>query len=96
MDIACCHPSLINYDSCYLALQAERHVATIRLDESNTVERLRDKLADVLALGYHDSGFPIVRPERHGSGYRMVGYIGVNELEHALCASFSAFCRVCG
>ncbi|KAH7097978.1 chloride channel [Auriculariales sp. MPI-PUGE-AT-0066] len=61
---------------------AERHVAVIRLDEDNTVEHLRDKLRDLLALGDHDTGFPIVRRDR--TGLRMVGYIGVNELEHAL------------
>ena len=33
-----------------------------------------------------DGGFPILRHDEEGS--RMVGYIGANELEHALSGSF--------
>lgn len=46
------------------------------------MKSLRDKLQDSLRKGYADSGFPIVR--RENDGLRAVGYIGVNELEHAL------------
>jgi chloride channel 3/4/5 len=31
-----------------------------------------------------DGGFPILRNEPDGDGYRMIGYIGASELEHAL------------
>lgn len=54
----------------------------IRLDDSNTVKSLRDKLRDALSAGYADSGFPILRSDTEGM--RTAGYIGINELEHAL------------
>lgn len=60
----------------------DRNVGLICLDERNTVKELRDKLQSSLRSGYADSGFPIVR--REAGGLRVVGYIGVNELEHAL------------
>lgn len=53
-------------------------------EEHNTVRALRDKLQKMLSAGYADSGFPILRYSQGGK--RMVGYIGVNELEHALGA----------
>ena len=34
--------------------------------------------------GADDSGFPILRRDMNDDGMRMVGYIGSNELEHAL------------
>jgi len=34
--------------------------------------------------GADDSGFPIVRSDANDDGFRLVGYIGFNELEHAL------------
>jgi hypothetical protein len=34
-----------------------------------------------------DDGFPILRRDVNDEGMRMVGYIGVNELEHALSLS---------
>lgn len=60
----------------------DRNVGLICVDERNTVRTLRDKLQTSLQNGYADSGFPIVRHEN--SGMRVVGYIGFNELEHAL------------
>lgn len=54
----------------------------IRVKEENTVKSLRDKLQALIISGNHDSGFPIVRED--DVGLRMVGYIGANELEHAL------------
>lgn len=63
-------------------MQMDKDVATIRLDEVNTVRTLRDKLQESLAKGYAGSGLPIVR--RDVGGMKMVGYIGMNELEHAL------------
>lgn len=60
----------------------DRNVGVIRLDEPNTVKNLRDKLKEAFVAGYADSGFPIVRPDYQG--LRVAGYIGFNELEHAL------------
>lgn len=62
--------------------QTDREAAAIRLDESNTVMSLRDQLLALIKSGNADSGFPILRED--GDGQRMVGYIGANELEHAL------------
>ena len=56
----------------------------IRLERPNTVESLRDQLQSLLNAGHDDSGFPILRPNSDGDGTRMIGYIGANELEHAL------------
>ena len=60
----------------------DKNVDVIRLDESNSVKHLRDKLLKALAAGYSDGGFPILRPNYQGM--RVAGYIGFNELEHAL------------
>ncbi|GJF00679.1 chloride channel [Phanerochaete sordida] len=60
----------------------DRDVEVIRLDHDNNVKSLRDKLQTLILSGRHDSGLPIVRDDDHGS--RLVGYIGANELEHAL------------
>ncbi|KAI0358560.1 hypothetical protein OH77DRAFT_1494220 [Trametes cingulata] len=60
----------------------DRDVDVIRVDRENTVKSLRDQLQDLVESGNSDSGFPILRPD--GEGMRMVGYIGANELEHAL------------
>ncbi|KAI0709544.1 chloride channel [Cerioporus squamosus] len=60
----------------------DRDVEVIRVDRTNTVKSLRDKLQELVNSGNSDSGFPILRPD--DEGLRMVGYIGANELEHAL------------
>jgi len=60
----------------------DRDVDVIRVDRENTVKSLRDQLQGLLATGNADSGFPILRSD--DGGLRMVGYIGANELEHAL------------
>ncbi|KAI0310925.1 chloride channel [Amylostereum chailletii] len=60
----------------------DRDVDVIRLDTLNTVRSLRDQLLDLVTLGDSDAGFPILR--RDGARQRMVGFIGGNELEHAL------------
>ena len=62
--------------------QTDRDVHVVRVEDANTVKTLRDKLQALLDAGRHDSGFPIVRED--DGGPRMVGYIGANELEHAL------------
>ncbi|KAL1701528.1 chloride channel [Schizophyllum commune] len=61
-----------------------RDVPAIKLDEKQTVESLRDMLVEASASGDGDGGFPILRRDAEMDGYRMVGYIGANELEHAL------------
>ncbi|KZT28972.1 hypothetical protein NEOLEDRAFT_1154061 [Neolentinus lepideus HHB14362 ss-1] len=63
----------------------DRDVDIIRADRQNTVESLRDKLQDLLSIGYDDGGFPILRKvDSESDGLRMIGWIGANELEHAL------------
>ncbi|KAJ7072261.1 chloride channel [Mycena amicta] len=64
-----------------------RDVEVIRLDHTNTVRSLIEQLQTLLGAGNDDSGFPILRKDgRDGreENLRMVGYIGANELEHAL------------
>ncbi|KAK2463234.1 hypothetical protein APHAL10511_004889 [Amanita phalloides] len=62
-----------------------RDVEVIRLDKTNTVRSLRDQLLKLMAAGHDDGGFPILRnaADDHDS-MRLIGYIGTNELEHAL------------
>lgn len=43
---------------------------------------LRDKLQAAMIGGYGDSGFPIL--QRNPEGAKVLGYVGVSELEHAL------------
>ncbi|KAG6911122.1 hypothetical protein DXG01_003862 [Tephrocybe rancida] len=62
-----------------------RDVEVIRLDRTNTVGTLRDQLVALMQSGNDDSGFPILRRDTDNDGFRMVGYIGASELEHALC-----------
>ena len=64
----------------------QRDVSVIRVDEKNTVSSLRTRLLDLTSSGSDDSGFPILQNDVSDSGLRMVGYIGSNELEHALCS----------
>jgi chloride channel 3/4/5 len=59
-------------------------VDTIKLEERNTMESLRDKLLTLNMSGNDDGGFPILRTDANHDGTRMVGYIGASELEHAL------------
>ncbi|KAK7057143.1 chloride channel protein [Favolaschia claudopus] len=61
-----------------------RDVEVIRLSDRNTVRSLIDQLQALYAIGNHDGGFPILRKDSDSDNYRMVGYIGANELEHAL------------
>ncbi|KAI0301011.1 chloride channel [Multifurca ochricompacta] len=60
----------------------DRDVDVIHIERSNTVCTLRDQLARLVAAGYADTGFPILKGENGSS--RMVGFIGGSELEHAL------------
>lgn len=60
-----------------------RDAEVIRLDRKNTVESLTAQLISLTSSGADDSGFPILR-NKDDEGFQMVGYIGANELEHAL------------
>lgn len=66
--------------------QMDRDVEVINVAHLNTVRTLRDQLARVDAAGYADTGFPIIRTDEDGRA-QMLGFIGGNELEHALSAS---------
>lgn len=67
-------------------------VEYIVLDHENTVESLLEKLQRLsLGLGYTDGGFPLVVKDsssqivaNHQRGWRLVGYIAAQELEHGL------------
>jgi len=65
-------------------VQTVKDADTIRLNQTNTVKSLLDQLQSLLNAGHDDSGFPILRENGGHGGMRMVGYIGTNELEHAL------------
>ena len=65
--------------------QTDRSVNFIDVDEENTVRTLRDKLQSI-SVRHIDGGLPVLR-RNHGK-LRMVGYIGLNELEHALSKAF--------
>jgi chloride channel 3/4/5 len=68
----------------------DRDVEVIRLDKENTVRSLRDQLLRLTTSGQDDSGFPILRKEPEtAEGMRLVGFIGANELEHALSESIA-------
>jgi chloride channel 3/4/5 len=60
----------------------------IDIGHSNTVRTLRDQLAKLVRAGYVDTGFPILSTDADGKS-RMLGFIGGNELEHALSTSSS-------
>ncbi|KIO28067.1 hypothetical protein M407DRAFT_72341, partial [Tulasnella calospora MUT 4182] len=57
---------------------ADKSVAVIHSDQENTVKTLRDKLQAAMSTGMVE-GFPLITSDR-----KLLGYIGTNELEHAL------------
>ena len=71
----------------------DRDVEVIDVAHSNTVRTLRDQLARVDAAGYADTGFPIIRTDENRRA-QMLGFIGGNELEHALSAPTRPSIRV--
>ena len=64
--------------------QVQRDVPVIRVDVKNTVSSLRTRFMGFTSSGSDDSGFPILHVD--DNGLRMLGYIGSNELDHALCS----------
>lgn len=66
------------------ATQISRDVEVIKLHQKNTVKSLGDQLMNLASSEADDNGFPILRTDINDDGMRMVGYIGTNELEHAL------------
>ncbi|KAH6910369.1 voltage-gated chloride channel [Coprinopsis sp. MPI-PUGE-AT-0042] len=72
------------WDNLQIADVVSREIPSIRIDQKNTVQSLSEKLVGLISSGENDMGFPILRPDPHDDGVRHVGYIGANELEHAL------------
>jgi chloride channel 3/4/5 len=70
---------------------ADREVPTLRVDKPHTVRSLTGKLLELARLGLADTGFPLLVKEpimedgRQFGCFRVVGFLGMNELEHALC-----------
>ncbi|KAM6502232.1 Chloride channel [Amanita muscaria] len=63
----------------------QRDVEVIRLDRENTVRSLCNQLLRLVASGQDDGGFPVLRKDSGTlDGLRLAGFIGTNELEHAL------------
>jgi chloride channel 3/4/5 len=75
-------------DQGWLSPQMDREVEVIKIGHSNTVRTLRDQLARLVATGYADTGFPIIRTDGDRES-QLLGFIGANELEHALSTSSS-------
>ncbi|WWD19024.1 hypothetical protein CI109_103482 [Kwoniella shandongensis] len=72
---------------------ADRSVPILRADKQHTVRSLTGKLLELVRLGMADSGFPVLVKEQTAttaggmgerSCLRIVGFLGMNELEHAL------------
>ncbi|KAG8787140.1 hypothetical protein FRC15_009885 [Serendipita sp. 397] len=64
----------------------DKKVDVINVDKANTVGSLQGQLSRVFGMGTLDGGFPIVTRQESGGlrGWKMIGYISHNELEHAL------------
>lgn len=77
------------------SLQTDHEVDVIDVGHSNTVRTLRDQLARLDRGGYTATGFPILSTDETGKS-RMLGFIGGNELEHALSTLSSIWLRIYG
>lgn len=71
----------------------DREAPTLRADKPHTVRELTGRLLELVRLGYEDAGFPVLVKEaavdREGRTYpvlRVLGFLGINEMEHALNA----------
>lgn len=64
----------------------DRTVDVINVDKPITVASLNGQLSRVFGMGTLDGGFPIITRQESGGarGWKMMGYISHNELEHAL------------
>lgn len=69
----------------------DREAPSLRADKTHTVAGLTGRLLELVRLGYADAGFPVLTKEptvdRDGRTHaclRIVGFLGINELEHAL------------
>jgi chloride channel 3/4/5 len=69
----------------------DRDAPTLRADKTHTVRELTGRLLELVRLGYADAGFPVLVKEpaadREGRTFptlRILGFLGINELEHAL------------
>ena len=75
---------------------ADRAIPTLRVDKPHTVRSLTGKLLELARLGLADTGFPLLVKEpvmedgRQFGCFRVVGFLGMNELEHALGMSCSS------
>lgn len=65
---------------------ADPDVPTLRADKAHTVRSLTGRLLELARKGMGDTGFPVLIKEGTDR-IRVVGFLGMNELEHALCAS---------
>lgn len=63
------------------------------MDKPHTVRSLTGRLLELSRLGLADTGFPLLAKEpisedgRVFGVNRVMGFLGMNELEHALCRS---------
>lgn len=64
----------------------------LRADKAHTVRSLTGRLLESHRLGMADTGFPVLIKEVVGDGegrqfgaLRVVGFLGMDEVEHALC-----------
>ncbi len=64
--------------------QIQRDVPVIHVDQKNTVYSLKAQLLSLTSSGADDNGFPILQRGGDDNGTRLLGYIGSNELDHAL------------
>jgi hypothetical protein len=64
----------------------DRKVDVIKVNKPITVASLQGQLSRVFGMGTLDGGFPIVTRQESGGvrGWKMMGYISHNELEHGL------------
>ncbi len=70
----------------------QRDIPILRAEKSHTVRSLTGKLLELARNGLADTGFPVLVKEtvpdgdgRQAFGMRVVGFLGMKELEHALC-----------
>jgi chloride channel 3/4/5 len=69
---------------------ADKEIPIIRADKPHTVRTLTGKLLELARKGMIDGGFPVLTKEivehdgRSFAAMRIVGFLGMNELEHAL------------